>query len=297
MNYLIIGAGGFLGTYLLDSLKDKGHRIIATARTIKDREGFSSDIQWMACDVTNRCDVESLREKISEHEKWIVLYLAACHHPDIVQKQPRMAWNTNITALSYFINALPDGTRLFYPSTDTVYGEGTITTKFSETAPLTPVNLYGKHKALAEQIVLTYGHNVVRYPFLIGTSLCPQKTHFFDVIRDTVAAGKPMDMFADSYRSALSFRQAAEYLISLTQLDQEQTPPLVNIASDDVLSKYDIGKQIAELYGLDTSLVHPITIAHAEGIFEAPRASTTLIDNTLLKKTLGISEIHLQLEK
>ncbi len=296
MNYVVIGANGFLGSYLLDTLQKQHHRVLATARSVSDCSN-TEYLTWMPCDVTKKAEVDALVKTISDGERWTVLYLAACHHPDVVQREPRMAWNTNITSLAYFINALPDGTNFYYPSTDTVYGEGTVTEKFSEMAPLAPVNLYGKHKALAEQIVLTYGHHVVRYPFLIGTSLCPKKKHFFDVIRDTVAAGKTMDMFADSYRSALSFRQAAEYLIALTQMDQGQVPPLLNIASDDVLSKYDIGKQIAELYGLDVSLVRPITIAHAEGIFEAPRASTTLIDNTLLKQTLGIPEIHLELEK
>ena len=296
MNYIVIGAGGFLGSYLIRLLEKQKHRVIATARNINDRRN-TKYITWVSCDVNTKMNVDTLMQSLVGGEPWTVLYLAACHHPDVVQREPRMAWNTNITALSYFINALPDGITFYYPSTDAVYGEGSVTEKFSETARLAPVNLYGKHKALAEQIVLTYGHHVVRYPFLIGTSLCPQKKHFFDVIRETVAEGKPIDMFADSYRSALSFHQAAKYLIALTQMDQSQVPPLLNIASDDILSKYDIGKQIAKLYGLDVALVHPITIAHAEGIFKAPRASTTLIDNTLLKQTLGIHEIHLELEK
>ena len=102
-------------------------------------------------------------------------------------------------------------------------------------------------------------------------------------------------MFADSYRSAISFQQAAQYLLTLTQMDQKKVPALLNIASDDALSKYDIGRRIACLYGLDPNLVRPISIAHADGIFEAPRASTTLIDNSRLKKTLGVDEIHLEL--
>ena len=296
MNYVVVGANGFLGSYLLDSLEKQKHTVLATARTVSDCCN-TSNTTWISCDITIKAEVDALMKRISNREHWTVLYLAACHHPDVVQREPKIAWNANITALSYFINALPNDVSFYYPSTDTVYGEGTVDEKFTETSRLAPVNLYGKHKALAEQIVLTYGHHVVRYPFLIGTSLCQKKKHFFDVIRDTIASGKTMDMFADSYRSALSFRQAAEYLIALTQLDQAKVPPLLNIASDDILSKYDIGKQIAELYELDVSLVHPTTISHAEGIFEAPRASTTLIDNTLLKKTLGIPEIHLKLEK
>ena len=294
MNYVVIGAGGFLGSYLLRLLEQQKHRVIATARGSIDRTN-TEHTTWIPCDVTKKADTDRLLHEMRGGSQWTVLYLAACHHPDVVQKDPRGAWHTNITALSAFINSLEDISGFYYPSTDTVYGEGTLKRRFVETDSLAPVNLYGKQKALAEQIVLTYGHHVVRYPFLIGPSLAPGKKHFYDIIRDTIAAGKPMDMFADSYRSAISFRQAAQYLLTLTQMDQKKVPALLNIASDDALSKYDIGRQIAFQYGLDSDLIRPITIAHADGIFEAPRASTTLIDNSCLKKTLGVDEIHLEL--
>ena len=105
-----------------------------------------------------------------------------------------------------------------------------------------------------------------------------------------------MEMFADSYRSTLSFRQAAELTLDLTELPQDTVPHVLNVAADDALSKYDVGLKIAEKYGVSPDLVVPITIHKAEGIFEAPRAATTLIDNTKLKKVLGLSEIHLSLE-
>lgn len=295
MNYAVIGARGFLGSYLLELLETQGHRIFATAR---ETDGLRDTdcITWLPCDVTDAQQVKKLVDKMSPFSDWNVLYLAACHHPDVVQKDPRMAWNTNITALSAFLNCLESIKSFYYPSTDTVYGEGTVEKRFSESDSLAPVNLYGKQKALAEQIVLTYGHHVIRYPFLIGSSHCPSRKHFYDVICDTVTAGKPMDMFSDSYRSALSFRQAAQYLIDLTQFSGKPVPHLLNVASDDALSKYEIGRRIAKLHGVDLALIRPITIHRAAGIFEAPRASTTLMDNTQLKNLLGVSSIHLHLD-
>lgn len=294
MNYVVIGAGGFLGSYLLRALEHQKHHVLATAREISSYTN-TEYVTWVACDVTSTETSKHLMDEMRNGKDWTVLYLAACHHPDVVQRDPRGAWNTNITALSAFINSMENVSGFYYPSTDTVYGEGSLERKFTETDQLAPVNLYGRQKALAEQIVLTYGHHVVRYPFLIGPSLARNKKHFYDVIRDTVADGRPMDMFADSYRSALSFRQAAEYLLNLTRMEQGAVPQLLNVASDDALSKYDIGKEIVISNGLDPELIRPITIAHSEGIFEAPRASTALLDNTLLKQVLKMDEIHLEL--
>ncbi len=295
MNYLVVGANGFLGSYFIDILKKRGHNIVATARSIQGLEG-NIQLTWKPCDVADREEVDALLCYMETLSPYRVLYLAACHHPDVVQKNPKMAWNINITGLSYFLNKATGAECFYYPSTDTVYGEGSETHAFREADPLQPVNVYGKQKALAEQLVTTYGHHVVRYPFLVGTSLSPHKKHFYDIIQETIASGQPMEMFADSYRSTLSFRQAAELVVDLTQLNQDSVPSILNVAADDALSKYDVGLKIAEKHSIDPKLVVPVSIQKAQGIFEAPRAATTLIDNKKLKEVLGLSSIHLSLD-
>lgn len=295
MTYLIIGAGGFLGSYFIRELKNRKHAIVATVRSM---EGVPRDdgVTWMQCDVTKTAEVDRLLRHMETLAPYHILYLAACHHPDVVEKDPRMAWNINITALASFLNKAENAANFFYPSTDAVYGEGSLSYAFREEDTLRPVNTYGKQKALAEHLVTDCGYHVVRFPFLIGTSLVPRKKHFFDTIHETITAGKPMEMFDDSYRSTLSFRQAAEFVVDLTELEQKRVPQVLNVAADDALSKYDVGLKIAEKYGLDTKLVCPITVEASGGIFEAPRAATTLIDNTKLKEVLGLPSIHLSLD-
>lgn len=295
MTYLIVGAGGFLGSYFIRELKKRGHTIVAAQRSIDGLQGDNTLI-WMQCDVTNGEQVDSLLKNTEPLGPYHVIYLAACHHPDEVQKNPRAAWNINITALSSFLNKVENIGSFFYPSTDSVYGEGSRTYAFREEDALYPVNTYGKQKALAECLVTACGYHVVRFPFLIGTSLSPRKKHFYDLIHETISAGNQIKMFADSYRSTLSFQQAAELVTDLTELEQRSVPSILNVAADDALSKYDVGVKIAEKYSIDPQLVVPITVKETEGIFEAPRAATTLIDNTKLKRVLGLSAIHLSLE-
>lgn len=295
MNYLIVGANGFLGSYFINELKKNKNRIIATDLNIvgtKDDEY----IKWVQCDITNDDEVDNLLKMIgTPQEEYNVIYLAACHHPDVVQKNPRMAWNINISSLSLFLNKAENVRSFFYPSTDTVYGEGSLDYYFKENDNLNPVNIYGQHKVLAEKLVTTYGYNVVRFPFLIGTSLSPNKKHFYDIIKETIEQGKPMEMFADSYRSTISFRQAAQLTLELIKNYTDDMPKIVNVSSDKALSKYDVGLLIAGKYNIDKKLIVPITVKKSQGIFEAPRASTTLIDNSLLKKVLNIEKIELKL--
>ncbi len=294
MDYVVIGAGGFLGSYLLEELQAAGHRVLATARSVEGRT-CGPQITWQRCDITKEREAGALIERLSGLPACRLFYLAAYHHPDLVQKHPGKAWETNITALSAFLNQAANVGALFYASTDVVYGEGTLERRFREQDPPRPVNLYGKHKALAEQLVLACGYNVVRFPFLIGPSRAAGKQHFYDTICGSLSRGIPIEMFADSYRSALSFRQAARLLVQVSEL--EGCPAVLNIASDDALSKYDTGRMIAEKHGYDPTLVRPIRFRDAQGIFEVPRAGTALLDNTLLKRMLGVPEIHLRLDE
>lgn len=292
--FIIIGANGYLGSYFIKNLLETtGERILAVARH-KGRD-YGERVEWAACDITKPGDAEALNERYLQASTGNkILFLAAYHHPDLVEKNPRLAWDTNVTALSRFLNLADNVSRLFYPSTDSVYGEGGAERRFRETDELHPVNRYGVQKTVAEKLVTAYGYNVVRFPFLIAPSLLPGKKHFYDTIADTLRAGKPFEMFSDSYRSTLSFDTAARLTIELMQR-KEPVPQIVNICGDKAYSKYDVGLLIADKVGASRDLVVPISIGASEGIFEAKRASSTVMDNTLLKKTLGYDEIKLEL--
>ncbi|WP_167958642.1 sugar nucleotide-binding protein [Anaerosporobacter faecicola] len=293
--YLIIGASGFLGSYIIKSiLEETKESVIAVARNIE--ESTSERVNWIKCDISVETEVNALCEELKKKETtYNVIYLAAYHHPDLVAKNPKIAWDVNITALARFLNCMEDVRCFFYSSTDTVYGNGSTDVHFKETDVVDPVNLYGKHKVLAEQLVTGYGYNVVRYPFLIAPSLVKSKKHFYDQILETIEKGDTMEMFADSYRSTLDFGTAASLLVKSIEQYTKDFPKIVNIAGDDDLSKYDVGCMIAKKHGISTDLVKPISMAGSQGIFGVKRAQSALMDNTKVKEALGLAEIKINL--
>ena len=291
--YLVIGASGYLGRYCIKNiLENTNEKILATYSKGEQFPNDNKRVEWVPLDV---CDIDGLKKlsaRIDENTK--IIYLAAYHHPDKVEENPELAWNINIVALANAVNLFGKAKCLYYSSTDTVYGEGSKDKKFVETDKYAPVNLYGKHKALAEQICLTKGFNVVRFPFIFGTSLVEGRPHFFDNIKADLEAGKTVEMFSDSYRSTLSFNQCAYYLVSLIEKFGACPEKIVNIAGDDVMSKYDAAIALADKYGLNKSLIKPISVNSTNGIFKAKRAASGTLDNTKLKTLLNIKEIHLE---
>lgn len=293
--YVIIGANGFLGAYLIKSILNlTNEKILAVDMNISDTI-MDSRITWISCDITNKQDVLKVNEYMKQGKDNKVIYLAAYHHPDLVERNPRIAWNVNITALSDFMNTIENVKCFFYPSTDSVYGDGDDSYHFKEEDVLRPVNRYGRHKATAECLVNAYGYNVVRFPFLIAPSLLPSKKHFYDQIADTIREGTPMEMFVDSLRSSLDFGTVAELVIKLIENYTEEIPKILNVSGDDDLSKYDVGVMLAKKIGVSTELIIPISAEKVDGIFEAKRAKSTLLDNSKIKQVLGLKEIKIKI--
>ena len=121
--YCVIGANGYLGAYILKNvIEHTNDEVIATARNVEVVYQHPR-IEWIRFDVTDKHLVEQLLTKIKGVDDVKIVYLAAYHNPDLVEKNPVLAWDINVTALSYFINKLGKIKSFFYPSTDSVYGK------------------------------------------------------------------------------------------------------------------------------------------------------------------------------
>ncbi len=291
--YIVIGGSGFLGRYIIENiLKTTEENIIGTY-TKNCPSKVNERLRWVECDVQNTSDISYLN-KISEDDSKVI-YLASYASPDFCEKNPSVSWDLNITALADFVNKFEKVNCLYYASTDVVYGEGKKDVRFSEDFNINPVNIYGKQKALAEQIVLSKGYNVFRLPLMMGPSLVDNKKHFFDIILEHLSCGKEIEMFTDLYRSTISFNQAAEYLVQLIEKYGNCNEKIINFGADNPLSKYDLGLLLAKEYNYNKELVKPVTANQNQNIFYANRALVTAMDNSKLKKLLGLDFINFEI--
>lgn len=289
--YLVVGANGFLGSYLIKNILEITNESVLAADLNCPTENRKR-VEWFKCDITSDDDVAALREK-TKTENLKILFLAAYHHPDAVLKNPHIAWQINIVALSKFLGAFNDAAALYYPSTEVVYGEsdGSLLT---ENAPLHPVSRYGQFKRTAESIVCLAGYNVVRFPVLMGRSLLPDRPHFTDKIIESLQNGEKVEMFCDQYRSLIDFDTAARTVVSLVETPAARQYPVVNVSGDEKLSKYDYACRLADRYGLDGTLIKPVSMNAPNGVFTEKRANETLLDNSLVKRILGLSELKIK---
>ncbi len=294
--YTIIGANGFLGSYLIRSiLANTSDNIVAAARGV---EGLACDerVRPLRCDVTSPGDVLELAEAMSGKEPCKVFYLAAYHNIDGVEQNPKAAWAVNITALASFLGAIDPPACLFFSSTDCVYGDGRIEHRFTEKDTLEPLGHYGSQKAAAECLVTACGGHALRSPYMFGPSLSPQKKHFYDKIIDDLKHRTSVRLFTDAVRSALDYATVADMAVRLAEKAVcERVPNVLNLCSDEALSKYDLGLRLAKKEALPEKLILPVEMREDHEIFQAKRAGVCLMDNTLLKQTLGLRELKMSM--
>ena len=241
--YAIIGASGYLGSYFRKViLEDSDEDLICVNRRIPEKKE-KQRVSYISCDISDREETNRLVSELKKYEDLKIIYLAAYHNPDLVEKNPQLAWDINVTSLSYFLNQADFAEEIYYASTDSVYGESADFYHFKESDPLNPVNIYGHNKCAAEALFIHKGRNVVRFPFLISPSLA-DKPHFYDRIVESLKHNESFEMYEDSYRSSLSFENAARLTVSLIKKGNRH--PVVNVCGDKDLSKYDVGLMIAE---------------------------------------------------
>ncbi|MCR5041694.1 MAG: NAD(P)-dependent oxidoreductase [Clostridia bacterium] len=300
---LIVGCG-FLGSYLFRELTAATtEKVIAVAKNVKTlpraessanlSEYNSSALRIESCDVTDQKDVASLAEKC-RGEKTTVFYFAACHNIDYVYSHPLEARTVNIDALKSFLETIPGIDRFFFSSTDCVYGENTSEFPlFDETAPLRPVNEYGRQKADAERIVSEHGFISLRFGYMLGKGLCG-KPHFYDNIIRKMTSGEPLEMIDGMVRSLLSYKTASELLVPLLKVPKSELPGVINVCSDTSMTKYETALSIADSIGIDSPVIKRISEDEGRKFFLDNRASSSVMSNGTLKQLLGVDEIKWQ---
>lgn len=287
---LIFGCG-ILGRHLLRALADRNEPILAVTSREIPAAVTSEHVRRLACDVRSERDLARLAS-VCAGEPLTVFYFAAQHNIDAVFADPDAARKVNIVGLRRFLSCGLNVRRLFFASTDCVYGENDERhPRFAEDAPLLPVNEYGKQKAEAEAIVRASGFTVLRFPFLVGPSLC-EKPNFYDSSVKRLQNGEPIEMIDGMVRSALSYQTTAGLLVRLSE--PELPAETINVCGDRGYTKYEIGLLLAEKTGAPVSLVRKLSVQEGRRFFKDARADCACMDNEKLKRLLRIESIALE---
>jgi dTDP-4-dehydrorhamnose reductase len=234
----------------------------------------------------------SLFKQLETIRPSILIHTAGITSVEKCEKNPELAYRVNVDLSKIVANATKKlGIQLVHISTDHLFqGNGAM---LSEEEPINAINVYGRTKALAEQIVSFTDPRalIVRTNFYAwGTSY---RRSFSDHIIDSLRQNDVLNLFDDVYYTPI----LAENLINTVHdLLDKKACGIYHVVSDDRISKYDFGVLIAEQFGLNKSLINKTTLKSESNLVIRPgdMSLSNKKVRALLGRNLGTVKQHVE---
>lgn len=269
MRVLITGVSGLLGAGLALALSEE-HDVVGCYHSTAVAD---SAFEAFACDLSASDAVAQL----SAHQPDVIVHCAAATNVDACETNPAMAERVNVEGTrAAALAARESGARLITISTDAVFSTGTLPHK--ELDPVRPLNEYARTKLSAEHVTLSLGADALVVRTTIYGWNAQPKQSLTEWMLDSLRAGRHIWGFTDTVFAPIL---ADDVCDALAALIREPVSGVLHVAGDGPLSKYDFAVMLAEVFGLDSSLIEPTT-SSAFGL-TAPRSSNMVLDCSLAK--------------
>lgn len=256
MKILITGGASLLGRYLTER-PPKNYEIEST--------WFSSYI--FGCkyrmDITNAPQVRHVFEKIKPD---VIIHCAAQGSVDYCERNYQDAHRTNVEGTENILKAARDyNAKVVFLSTNAVFS-GT-DPLYAENDKREPINRYGAIKKLAEDVVSDYPNHLIIRPFLMyGWPYSGSRRNWMDIIVTKLTAGEKCKLVNDVFCQPTYAGYVAEVIWKLLEYENQT----FNMATEQVITFYEFGLMIADVFELDKSLIEKVSIRDFESLTRRP---------------------------
>lgn len=160
MKCLVLGGAGFIGSHVVDSLIEAGHKVAVVDHLSTGKRGnLNSKAKFFHDDIEDN----KLWAKLGKND--FVYHLAAHARIQPSIKRPVKAHNTNVNGtLNVLEYCRKHGSKLIFSSSSSIYSGEKLPTK--ESSPKNPKNPYSLQKYICEQYIELY-HKLYGLDFAI----------------------------------------------------------------------------------------------------------------------------------
>lgn len=279
---LVTGASGFLGWNIIRKVKsnwDTCGTFLAHGESIPGCTLFQIDL-------TRYADLKNLFEEI---EPDAVIHTAAMSDPNFCQQHRSDAYKINTEASVHIAGLCADRyIPCLFTSSDLVF-DGRHP-PYREQDPVSPVNVYGEHKVLAEMgMKKRYPETVIcRMSLMFGVA-GPVAQSFIQPLIMAMKSGAEIDLFVDEYRTPVSGKDAADGLM----LSLNKLPGIIHLGGAERISRYDFGRLLTDVFRFSDAALNPCS--QKEHTMPAPRPPDISFDISKAK-ALGFRPNSLKAE-
>ena len=245
---LLTGASGFLGWNFCQLAK---HQYQITALYHSNPVDIDQ-VKTQKVDIT---DLKALKKCYKDTSPDAIIHLAAMSKPNDCELYPEQSKKVNIDATkNLLILAQEQNIPIIMASTDLVFNG--LNPPYSEQDPVSPICVYGQHKAKAEQLLIkSYDKaTVCRMPLMFGNP-GPRAQNWFMNFYESLKQGKPIKVFRDEYRTPVDGKTAVQGLILALE---NNIRGILHLGGKEPISRYHFGLMMTDLLSFDEQLVCPI---------------------------------------
>jgi len=246
---LVTGASGLLGANLALLAQNLGYEVLGWTNS---RPLVDAPFAIRAVDFS---DQQSLEQAFEATEPDAVINCAAQANVDAAEKHPEHAFRVNADAAGELaLMARIANVPMIHISTDAVF-DG-LQGNYKETDSPNPLNTYAKSKLAGElSVAQAYPEAAIARVVFYGWSLTGARS-LAEFFYNNLTAGKSVNGFTDMFFSPLYVKHLAEALLEMLQ---KRLSGIYHVYAPESLSKYDFGVCLAQEFGLDASLIRPIS--------------------------------------
>ena len=280
---LITGASGMLGANLALLAQQSGFEVLGwtNSRSLVNAPFASSPVDF--------ADRLALARAFEHAHADALINCAAQANVDAAEQHPEHAFRVNADAAGDLARMAHEANLpMIHISSDAIF-DG-VSGNYLETDAPNPLNTYAKSKLAGEQAVAR-SNPTAAIARVVFYGWSPTGTRSLaEFFYNNLKAGKPVNGFSDMLFSPLYVNHLAGLLLEMLQ---KRLSGVYHVFAPESLSKYDFGVRLAQEFGLDASLIQPISARDSD---LPTRRSLNLSMNTnklqaALGKTLpGVSE-------
>ena len=236
---VLTGASGFLGYHFLDESSDDYQ--ITGVYSNTPVIGFPN-IQTKKIDFRKPKESQNFYDYLITERPDFVINFAASANPNFCELNPEISKIINVdlpTSLAKICQEL--NIKLVHTSTDLVFdGEKG---NYSENDPISPISIYGEHKAKAEESIKKFNPSalITRLPLMFG--ITARETGFFQNWVEKLKLNQPIYAFTDEYRTAASAKRVVK---GLKTLIDESATGIWHLGGKESLSRYEFAKRLSK---------------------------------------------------
>ena len=265
---LITGASGFLGWNLCHIARDNWEvygTFCSQSVIIPQTSLYKIDLR----------DYQQLKQLFDNIKPDAVIHTAAASKPNLCQLNSEGSYSINVTASINIAHLCAEhNIPLAFTSTDLVFdGKNSF---YKESDPVSPICIYGEHKAIAEREMLKIypAAAVCRMPLMFGLP-SPVANSFLQGFINNLKAGRKLDLFIDEFRTPASATTAAKGLLLAIE---KEVKGILHLGGKERISRYEFGLLLADILNCDRSLIEPGKQQDVK--MPAPRSPDTSLDSS-----------------